>query len=84
METKRHALTDGNERVLQLQGERGQRDFLRHGQHGHGGQVGGRIACVPLTAWSVQRQTTGWETTGAKSQTKKLLQSIDTRETVFN
>lgn len=62
---KRYALTDGKERVLQLQGERGQRNFLRHGQHGHSGQVGGRIAGVPFTARRVQRQITGWKTTGA-------------------
>lgn len=61
---KRHALTDANERVLQLKGESGQRNFLRHGQHGHSGQVGGRIASIPLTAGSVQRQATGWKTTG--------------------
>lgn len=53
------ALTDGQQRVLQLQGEGGQGDVLGDRQHGHGGQVGRLVPSIPLAPRGVQSQAPG-------------------------
>lgn len=46
--------------MLQLQGEGGERNLLRHRQYCHSGEVGGLVPCIPLTAWGVKGQTASW------------------------
>ena len=57
--TSERGLTDGQEGELQLQGEGGEGDLLRRGQHRHGAEVGGLVARVPLASWGVKGQAAG-------------------------
>lgn len=53
-------LTYGQQGVLKLQGEGGQRDVLGDRQHSDSGQVGRLVPSVPLAARGVQGQTASW------------------------
>lgn len=50
-------LTNGQQSMLQFQGEGSQRDILGDRQHGDGGQVGRLVPSIPLAAGGVQGQT---------------------------
>lgn len=56
LEQTKACATDGEEGVLQLQGEGGEGDLLRHREDSHGGQVGRLVPGVPLTPRGVESQ----------------------------
>lgn len=50
-------LTYGLQGMLELQGEGGQGHVIRRRQDGDGGQVRGRVGCIPLAGRSLETQT---------------------------